>query len=57
MSPRIVVRGLFLGSAICLVIQIAQERALPPGVLGDQSWGDLGLSAAVVACGLLAREM
>jgi hypothetical protein len=56
MSPRLVVWGLFLGSAICLGIQIAQELALAPGEFADESWGALAINGAVWACYLLAHE-
>jgi hypothetical protein len=55
-STRVQVWCLFLGSAICLVLQIAQELALPPGEIGDTSWGAYATSWAVTACLLLAYE-
>jgi hypothetical protein len=56
MSTRVRVWCLSFGSVICLVIQIANESTLPPGEFGDQSWGALAISWAVLACLLLARE-
>ena len=56
MSMRVRVWCLFIGSAICLALQIAQELAQPPGVLGDQIWGGLAISWAVSVCLLLAYD-
>jgi hypothetical protein len=56
MSRRVYVWGLFIGSAIGLIIQIAQEMAQPLGVVGDYTWGGLAISWAVTACLILAHE-
>jgi hypothetical protein len=56
MATRVRVWCLFIGSAICLVIQIAKELALPPGMPADQTWGGIAISWAVSALVLLAHE-
>jgi hypothetical protein len=56
MSKRVPVWGLFLGSALCLGIQIAQEWPLPPGESADEFWGALAVNGAVLALYLLAHE-
>ena len=56
MSPRCVVGGLFVGSAICFVIQIVKEAHQLPGEPMDVFWGVLAIKCGLWACLFLARE-
>ena len=56
MSTRVRVWCLFIGSAICLVIQIVQELTQPAGMRADATWGGLGLGWSLGACLLLACQ-
>ena len=47
MSPRCVVWGLLVGSAICFVIQIVKEAHQLPGEPMDVIWGVLAIKRLV----------